>query len=240
MMLKLFETFASETDTNYNKELVEKLIIPDATKEEILSWKYVIKSYLNNSSFYNGKEKSWGHTDEGSYRVSDHWNTVTNRDAKKSTDTVFVKLPKGQFTTLSKTNKPVINHTYWHLGQYNTNENNYTILKSWKMSKHDMKLKEEFHKYCIKVLNKKYVFANLNDYINFYSYSQNIINMTANDLYKIIDEELLKLDTSLVINLKVKAIMRQLHKKYNLKQLKINGEKFKGNLVYLYLKNKND
>ena len=60
----LYETFATEYDTKYNKELIKKLFIPTEVKEELLAWRTVIKSYLGNDSFYSGKQKDWAYTED--------------------------------------------------------------------------------------------------------------------------------------------------------------------------------
>lgn len=53
--------------------------LPDALKEEMLSWPEVRKSPYSRS-FYSSKKKRWDFTPEGCKRISNHWNFRSRRD----------------------------------------------------------------------------------------------------------------------------------------------------------------
>jgi hypothetical protein len=53
------------------------LFLPTDARYEIESWKIINKSPYSNS-FYNTKNIDWDYKEEGSLRLSDHWNFTIN------------------------------------------------------------------------------------------------------------------------------------------------------------------
>lgn len=80
--------------------------LPDAFREELLSWPVIVKS-PHSRSFYNMKGKRWDHTPEGCLRLSDHWNFKSRKGAAN-----------GQIQRHCITDKPVSNNTHWALAEY--------------------------------------------------------------------------------------------------------------------------
>jgi hypothetical protein len=103
---------------------INKQLLPTDMNDKLVdimkTWEIVAKSPYSNS-FYSTNGKSWEHTPENSYRISDHWNFGNEYDK-------IIHCP---------TNKPVKNG-YWTLAQYRNGV--YVVIKSYKkttkMQKH--------------------------------------------------------------------------------------------------------
>lgn len=76
----------------------------------MLEWDKIIKSPYGNS-YYNAPV-GWSYKEHNSYRISDHWNFVSN------------------YNLHCVTNCPVHDNTHWTLAQYDAKSGNYNVIKS--------------------------------------------------------------------------------------------------------------
>lgn len=114
--LKLFENFLSEKrDSPYSLTTLIN-IIPKTVDHRII--KFILDNWGDTNykspysfSYYSGKV-SWTYKEDKSYRLSDHWNFISQ--GKKHCET----------TT------PVNNNTHWTIAQYDSNTNKYNIIMS--------------------------------------------------------------------------------------------------------------
>ena len=90
---------------------LNKFNLPDEIVDEMRKWDIIVKSPYSNS-FYNSLEIGWSSKPDGSYRVSDHWN--------------FVSQDKKHCETTTK----VPTNTHISLGQYDASLGKYKILKT--------------------------------------------------------------------------------------------------------------
>jgi hypothetical protein len=90
---------------------LNKFNLPDEIIDEMRKWDIIVKSPYSNS-FYNSLEIDWSSKPDGSYRVSDHWN--------------FVSQDKKHCETTTK----VPTNTHISLGQYDASLGKYKILKT--------------------------------------------------------------------------------------------------------------
>jgi hypothetical protein len=81
-------------------------------------WKVVFPSPFG-SSLYDTPDKTWGHTPEGSLRVSDHWN-FRNKKYRN-------QLPKGQIVHCPTDRPPI--EDGWTLARFENGV--YVILEEW-------------------------------------------------------------------------------------------------------------
>ncbi len=119
---KLFletKKFGSNKDNKISKIQFSKYlsnlgysIHPDIIKN-VLSWNEIYRSPQSIKSFYS-KPKRTGKTEDGTLRLSDHWN-YTGVD--------------GQFH--SKTDISVTNTTYWTLAKFDGSKNTYEVISSY-------------------------------------------------------------------------------------------------------------
>ena len=88
-----------------------KFNLPDEIIEEMKKWDIIVKSPYSNS-FYDSLDVGWSSKPDGSFRVSDHWN--------------FVSQDKKHCETTTK----VPTNTHISLGQYDASLGKYKILKT--------------------------------------------------------------------------------------------------------------
>ena len=85
----------------YQPEELSQFGIPDSIIEMMKEWPIIYKSPYSKS-FYSSEDISWEFKPDKSYRVSDHWNFVTNRGPKIH----------------CQTTEPVKNNTHYSIGQF--------------------------------------------------------------------------------------------------------------------------
>jgi hypothetical protein len=103
--------------------------IPDSIIEMMSEWPIIYKSPYSKS-FYSSEDISWTNKPDKSYRVSDHWNFVTNRGPKIH----------------CQTTEPVKNNTHYSIGQFDEKTGKYTILLSELTTIQDKKIKDQEQK----------------------------------------------------------------------------------------------
>lgn len=77
--------FENENEIAYWKNYLEDVkfgFMPTEAREEIKSWDVVNKSPYS-FSFYNSKNIDWNSKEEGSLRISDHWNFSSPKEEEK-------------------------------------------------------------------------------------------------------------------------------------------------------------
>ncbi len=102
--------------------------IPVKAAQEILSWDYTYKSPIS-LSFYS-KKKDWNHTEEGTIRISDHWNFTARG------------------TIHCKTKQDGITQDQWAKGIYDKKDGKFDIVEYYQVSK-----KEEIDEFKSKFTN---------------------------------------------------------------------------------------
>lgn len=148
--LKLFEDFESDevvkskrqlknelwhknnpnpTGTIINPEELSQFGIPDSIIEMMKEWPIIYKSPYSKS-FYSSDDISWESKPDKSYRVSDHWNFVTNRGPKVH----------------CQTTQPVKNNTHYSIGQFDEKTKKYTIILSELTTDTSKKIKDKEEK----------------------------------------------------------------------------------------------
>lgn len=103
----------SPTGKIYQPEELSQFGIPDSIIEMMKEWQVIYKSPYSKS-FYSSDDISWESKPDKSYRVSDHWNFVTNRGPKLH----------------CQTTEPVKNNTHYSIGQFDEKTRKYNILLS--------------------------------------------------------------------------------------------------------------
>ena len=145
--LKLFEDFESDevvkskrqlrnelwhknnpnpTGTIIKPEELSQFGIPDSIIEMMKEWPIIYKSPYSKS-FYSSDDISWESKPDKSYRVSDHWNFVTNRGPKVH----------------CQTTQPVKNNTHYSIGQFDEKTKKYTIILSELTTDTSKKIKDK-------------------------------------------------------------------------------------------------
>lgn len=137
--LKLFEKFTEDEDKSLSKKELKRLKyskkhkivdiselkseygIPDEIIEMMSSWEVINKSPYSDT-FYSSTDVDWGHKPDKSYRVSDHWNFISQGNKHCETD------------------DKVQNNSHISIGQYNKETNTYKILLSLPTENHTDKL----------------------------------------------------------------------------------------------------
>lgn len=148
--LKLFEDFESDevvkskrqlknelwhknnpnpTGTIIKPEELSQFGIPDSIIEMMKEWPIIYKSPYSKS-FYSSDDISWESKPDKSYRVSDHWNFVTNRGPKVH----------------CQTTQPVKNNTHYSIGQFDEKTKKYTIILSELTTDTSKKIKDKEEK----------------------------------------------------------------------------------------------
>lgn len=113
----------------YNPEELSQFGIPDSIIEMMKEWSIIYKSPYSKS-FYSSDDISWESKPDKSYRVSDHWNFVTNRGPKIH----------------CQTTEPVKNNTHYSIGQFDEKTRKYTILLSELTTIENKKIKDNEQK----------------------------------------------------------------------------------------------
>jgi hypothetical protein len=91
----------------------------------MMGWVKLIKSPYG-ASYYSG-DVGWNYKEDGSYRISDHWN-------------FFVK---GKYHCVTSTECP--DDTHWTLCRYDSKSGKYHVIKSIKKTKGDYKKSLNYH-----------------------------------------------------------------------------------------------
>lgn len=116
-LAKKYGISGDDKETVATKLLVKAstgLKMPRSIEKEIQKWGTVRKSPYGNS-FYNTKGKTWEHTPEGSLRVADHWNFVSEGEKHAVTD------------------RPIKNNTHWTIAKFSKEK--YRVIKSLRITK---------------------------------------------------------------------------------------------------------
>lgn len=116
----------SPTGTIIKPEELSQFGIPDSIIEMMKEWPIIYKSPYSKS-FYSSDDISWESKPDKSYRVSDHWNFVTNRGPKVH----------------CQTTQPVKNNTHYSIGQFDEKTKKYTIILSELTTATSKKIKDK-------------------------------------------------------------------------------------------------
>lgn len=116
----------SPTGTIIKPEELSQFGIPDSIIEMMKEWPIIYKSPYSKS-FYSSDDISWESKPDNSYRVSDHWNFVTNRGPKVH----------------CQTTQPVKNNTHYSIGQFDEKTKKYTIILSELTTDTSKKIKDK-------------------------------------------------------------------------------------------------
>jgi hypothetical protein len=119
----------SPTGTNITTDDLPQYGVPDSIIEMMKKWPVIHKSPYSKS-FYSSDDISWSHKPDESYRVSDHWNFITNRSNKRH----------------CKTSEPVKNVTHYSIGKYDKTRGIYDIILSEITTIFDKKMKDHEEK----------------------------------------------------------------------------------------------
>lgn len=119
----------SPTGTNLKPEDLPKYGIPDSIIEMMKEWPVIHKSPYSKS-FYSSDDISWESKPDESYRVSDHWNFITNRSDKRH----------------CITSSPVKDVTHFSIGKYDKKRGLYDIILSEHTTVFDKKMKDHEEK----------------------------------------------------------------------------------------------
>jgi hypothetical protein len=109
------KTFLSKQDIK--SSILNWDFLPEKALEEIITWKNVHKSPCSYSFYSNTKE--WNHTEEGTIRISDHWNFIAERHAKRT----------GDCRIHAVTDIPVLPHGNWYKGVYSDSKKCFNIIE---------------------------------------------------------------------------------------------------------------
>lgn len=131
--LKKYKLFEAKSDT-WNKTNMMSFIssngsynVPVEALEEIVNWDIIHKSPFS-LSFYNNREKTWDNTEDGTIRISNHWNFSRKLDK----------------TIHAKTDVDV--HNVWTKGIYDEVKSVYKIVKEYKLSDDNESLVRQLYK----------------------------------------------------------------------------------------------
>lgn len=134
--------------------------MPDSALFEMINWK-VIKQSPYSYSYYNSENKSWNFTEDKSYRISDHWNFISN--GEKHCETIGT-LKSG-----------------FSLGQYDKSKRKYKILKNFGLQSNGFAWKYNKELYMIKNYLNNVLLTNQID-------NEKLFNRYLEDLTKILNQ----------------------------------------------------
>ena len=123
--LKRLKYFVKKKPETIEFKDLDRFNIPDSIKEMMRTWPVIQKSPYSNS-FYSSKDIFWGSKPEGSYRVSDHWNFISNYDTTIKHCATSNHVPNNSHISIGQ----------FHNGKYDiilsepTKENTERLLKS--------------------------------------------------------------------------------------------------------------